>query len=109
MKQKTDITQPTTKKDLAQLEERLGKNLKSETQALETRIDIKNDRRDLRLEDKFRQYRDDVLTKMDQVMGQLETIRDEQVLANHHAEEMLQKINNHEGRITRLEKFNPAQ
>lgn len=83
--------------------------LKRELSALETRMDIKMDDMKLQIDDKARGYRDDVLTKMDQVLGQLETIREDQIIANHHAEEMLARINNHEGRITKIEELTSAQ
>lgn len=56
----------------------------------------------LSLEEKFdgkaRGYRDDLLNKLDEVMGELETIREEQTLSTG-------QYRDHEKRITDLEKL----
>lgn len=44
--------------------------------------------------------KDEFFTKMDEVMGELETIRNEQQLITHSQED-------HEGRLTKLEKIHP--
>ncbi len=46
--------------------------------------------------ERFQEYRDEVLTRMDKDAGELEQIREDQVFMNHD-------IKNHEERIARLE------
>lgn len=48
------------------------------------------------IDDKARKYRDDVLTKLDEVMGELIAAREEREFMNHD-------IRDHEKRITKLE------
>ncbi len=78
-------------------------NLKREISALETRTDIKMETMEIRIDEKAKKYRDQVLTVMDKIVNELKTIRQEQVMVNEHAERMLTRIENHETRITKLE------
>lgn len=71
--------------------------------ALETRMDIKMEHMEQRIDDKARGYRDDVLTVMDSIVAQLKTIREEMAAINAHAGRMLDRIENHEARIQKLE------
>lgn len=86
MKQnKTD--QVATKGDLLSLEERMDGKLSS----LEERMDKK-----------AISYRDDVLNKLDDVMDELETIREEQILSTG-------QYRDYEERILKLEKLQGVQ
>lgn len=113
MKQKTANTNSATKGDLQQLERRFEKkfatktDLKNEIGALETRIDIKFERFEQKIDDKAQKYRDEVLTKMDGVTKELETIREEQIVANRHIDFAINKLVNHEKRLTKIETHTP--
>ena len=50
---------------------------------------------------KFLPTKEEFFTKMDEVMGELETIREEQTLIGH-------QVSSHEDRISALEDFSPA-
>ncbi len=54
-------------------------------------------------DEKNRGYRDDILTKMDGVMKELETMREENTLAVGQTRELWEKVDNHEKRIAKLE------
>ncbi|OGH43041.1 MAG: hypothetical protein A3B53_00540 [Candidatus Levybacteria bacterium RIFCSPLOWO2_01_FULL_42_15] len=47
-------------------------------------LEIKLDEIKEEIDENAKNYRDDVLTKLDEVMGELETIREENILGNHH-------------------------
>lgn len=47
-------------------------------------------------EEKHREYRDEILTKIDGVMGELQTMREENAAGEH-------RLRDHEERITKLE------
>ena len=80
------------------------KDLDDQISALETRTDIKFDKLERRIDEKARKYRDEVLTVMDSLANQLKTLHQEMVMINKHSADMWVKINNHETRITKLEK-----
>ena len=52
---------------------------------------------------KFLPTKDDFYTKMDEVMGELETIREEQTLIGSKLQEHSDILEDHETRITKLE------
>ena len=56
-----------------------------------------------RIDDKARNYRDQVLTVMDHIVNEIKTMREEQAIKNEHARRMLDRIENHDKRITTLE------
>jgi len=56
-----------------------------------------------RFSKKFDSYRDDVLTKFDAVMKELETMREESTIGTYQTRELEVKVNNHEKRISTLE------
>ena len=47
-------------------------------------LEIKLDEIKEEIDENAKNYRDDVLTKLDEVMDELETIREENILGNHH-------------------------
>ena len=51
-----------------------------------------------------KQYKDEVLTKLDDISGQLEDLQEDKALSIHQTEELRSKVDNHEKRITGLEK-----
>lgn len=50
-----------------------------------------------------KEYRDEILTKLDGVMGELKTMREETTFGAHQVFELREQVDNHEGRITHLE------
>lgn len=71
---------------------------------LERRLNKYLDKKlDIKLDSTFRKYRDDVLTKMDGVMKELETKRDESSLGTYQTRELRERVDNHEKRIKKLE------
>ena len=50
-------------------------------------LEIKLDEIKEEIDENAKNYRDDVLTKLDEVMDELETIREENILGNHHVQE----------------------
>lgn len=70
---------------------------------LETRIDIKLERLKLDIDDSVRNYRDDVLTKIDGVMKEFETNREDRELKQHRDQVVTKQLADHERRIKKLE------
>ena len=51
-----------------------------------------------------RGYRDEILTKLDGVMGEMQTIREDNTIGTYQTRELRVEVDNHEKRIRRLEK-----
>ena len=92
---------PVTKEELR--EELKGFATKADLSTLEQNVDIKliSLKHDLEekienIDEKNRGYRDQILTSLDKVAKELETWREDKILADHQLE-------NHEERITQLE------
>ena len=49
-------------------------------------------------------YRDEILTKLDGVMGELQAMREENTVGAHQTRELREQVNDHEKRIEHLEK-----
>lgn len=89
MKKTSDINiQPATKTDLKRFE---------------IRFDIKLDNLKNEIDDNAKKYRDDVLTKLDGVMGELQTIREENTIGVYQTGKLKEQVAAHEKRITHLE------
>jgi len=88
MKQKNDSSKNATKGDL----ELLASSLRKELSQLEGRV-----------EQHAKEYRDEILTRLDEVMGELKTIREETTIGAHQVFELQEQVDDHEGRITNLE------
>ena len=56
-----------------------------------------------KIDEKNRVYRDQILTGLDKVVKELETLREDNVMGTHQTEEMREEIKDHEVRITKLE------
>ncbi len=91
---KNDKTELVTKHDLhielTILKQELQKDLKDE------------------IESSGKKYRDDILTRLDDVMGQLADLREDKVLAIHQTNVLRKDVDDHEARITKLEHLQPA-
>ncbi|MCL4418726.1 hypothetical protein M1146_01335 [Patescibacteria group bacterium] len=56
-----------------------------------------------KMDEKNRKYRDQILTGLDGVMKELETMREENTVGTHQIRELDVKVDNHETRIAKLE------
>lgn len=56
-----------------------------------------------KIDDKLMLYRDEVLTKFDAIMKELETMREENTLGVYQTNNLQKKVDDHEKRITKLE------
>lgn len=61
-----------------------------------------------KLDRKAKQYRSDVLDGLDEVIGELETMRQENTVGSEQGRELQETIKQHEKRIRKLEKFQQA-
>lgn len=92
-----------TKSDLKVLRTDLGRDLSL------LRGELKEDQRrtvglvEAKMHKLFDSYRDEVLTRFDGIMRELETIKEENTLGVHQASELWEKADNHEKRIVKLE------
>ncbi len=57
----------------------------------------------LKLDEKFRTYRDEILNRLDSVMGELQNIREDNSIGTHQTRELREEVDNHEQRIKKLE------
>lgn len=80
---------------------------KDDLNSLEFKIDLKMDKLKLEIDDNARGYRDDVLIKLGEVMGELQTIREENTVGSHQLSNLEDQVENHEKRIATLEKARP--
>ncbi len=67
-------------------------------------LEIKLDEVKRDIDDKAKGYRDEILTKLDGVMGELQTIREENTVGAYQTRELREEVDSHEKRIRRLEK-----
>lgn len=56
------------------------------------------------IDGKNEKYKDEVMTKLDDISGQLEDLQEDKVLSIHQTEELRGKVDNHEERLKNLEK-----
>lgn len=82
--------------------------LKKELGALGFRFDIKMDRLRTEIDDKAKGYRDEVLTKIDGVMGELQTMKEENIIGSHQITRLNDQVDNHEKRISKIEQAQQA-
>ncbi len=66
---------------------------------LETKLDELREE----IDENARKYRDEILTGLDKVMGELQTIRDENTILGQRTVELRDQMDNYGKRITRLE------
>lgn len=81
----------------------LKRELVKEFRAFELKVDLKFDGLKIEIDDKAREYRDQVLTELSEVMGELKIIRDENTAGTHQISELQDSMVNHEGRIKKIE------
>lgn len=61
-----------------------------------------------KIDEKARDYRDDILNKLDQVMGELETMREENLIGTYQIRELRKQDANHERRLRKIEQTKNA-
>ena len=76
--------------------------LEVELEVMETKIDIKLDQMEKRIDYNAQKYRDQILTKLDGVSKELEQTREDRIVGENQTKE---KLGNHEKRIRKLEQF----
>lgn len=99
---KTDLGQAL--KDVAKKDDLKNFATKDDLHALEIRTDIKMEDMERRIDDNAQKYRDTILTRLDGVMGELETMREENTIGAYQTREIQVKVDGHEKRIAKLEK-----
>lgn len=101
MKQKNNkSTSLATKSDLKKAE----KSLRAEL----LRLEVKMEGMEERIDENAKKYRDQVLGKLDGVMGELETMRQENTIGAYQTSELRKQIDDHEKRLVQLEKTQTA-
>ncbi len=79
----------------------MRKDLDDAFQNFATKLDLAEALEDV--DEKNRGYRDQILNGLDKVVKELETMREENLVGAHQIEEMYEKVESHEKRITKLE------
>lgn len=86
MKRKNPLSENATKGDLLKLEFKL--------------TDLEQ-----RLDSKAQKYRDQILTKLDETMGELRAMREENIIGSAQTSQLRDTADNHEKRIKNIEKI----
>lgn len=81
---------------------------KDNVKSLELRIDLKFDSFAGKINKNAKKYRDQILTKLDKVMGELAAMREENTVGAYHTRELREEVDNHEKRIQKLEQLQQA-
>ena len=66
-----------------------------------TKMDMRE--AEFRTDEKARQYRDEILTRLDGVMGELAQQREDRVFEEHDVKVLKERVGDHEKRIIKLE------
>ena len=93
MKQKNKSEELATKKDLQNVEEKLRFEIKTSADEILIKVD-----------ENARKYKDEILTKLDEAMGEFETIREDNIIGTHQTSQLREDVDEHEKRIKNLEK-----
>ena len=102
---KKDLEEFVTKKYLEKTLEKYAtkKDLENAFKASETHTDYKLARFREEIDEKAREYRDQLMTKLDYIVGELADMREDRVIGDHHTKSLKQKVENHKVRIAKLE------
>ncbi|MBA3724266.1 MAG: hypothetical protein H0W89_05265 [Candidatus Levybacteria bacterium] len=79
----------------------LRETLKNELRHYATKADM--DQLEVRIEDKLEIHRDQILTKMDQIIGELAQMREEREFERYDKDKLEKNVADHEERIIKLE------
>ncbi len=94
MKQKIKLDELATKKDIKFLENSLRGEMRGLKEEIVGEIDGKNEK-----------YKDEVMTKLDDISGQLEDLQEDKTLSIHQTSQLREEVEDHEKRIKILEKL----
>lgn len=97
MRQKNNVSEPATKKDLQNVEEKLRVEIKTSANEILIKVD-----------ENAIKYKDEILAKMDEVMGELGVMRDENTIGSGQTSQLRDEVEDHEKRIKRIEKIQQA-
>ena len=76
--------------------------------SLRAEIKLNTDEILVKVDENARKYKDQILSKMDEVMGELQTIREDNIIGTHQTSELRRQTDDHEKRIKKLEKVQQA-
>lgn len=93
------VTRNILKGELEASEKRLEKRFEKK---FVTKFDLQGVEE--RIDESGRKHRDEILTKLDGVMGEVQTMREENTVGTHQIAEVRERVDNHEERITHFEK-----
>lgn len=105
MKQKIVNDDPITKSifkaELKELKSEFKKELSN--YPTNAKVEMMLEKSERRTDEKARGYRDEILTKMDQIIGELAQIREDRLFEKHGKRELEKQLDDHEKRIKKLE------
>ena len=93
MTQKNKLEELATKGDI----KLLGNDIKFLEDSLSGKIQ--------EMREEHEKYKDEVMTKLDDISGQLGNLRDENIIGAHQTSQLREQTDNHEKRIKHLEKI----
>lgn len=102
MKQKKDM-QPITKDDLTILENNISKSLNSFQQSIHLGIDYKLDMFKIDIEEKFKQYMSEFMTRVDPLISDIDNSRIHREITTDDIMDLKRKSADYEKRIKKLE------
>lgn len=111
MRDKLNKIKTATKADLKVLEKKLEKSFKNELEnklkdtelALMIRIEDRAQNTEENLKEAIRQSTNDLMTKIDSFAGRTKALEDENTIGAHNTRELEVRVDDREGRITKLE------
>lgn len=107
MKRKNVSSQPVTKTDLESVLKGLAtkEDLKKYATKEDLKIEIKFNTEEIltKVDKNARKYKDEILAKMDEVMGELGVMRDENTIGSGQTSQLRDTAEDHEKRIKNLE------
>ena len=110
MQRKNNSSQQITKTDLESALEKYAtkKDLKVLESSLLSEIKLNTEEILVKVDENARKYKDEILTKMDEVMGELGTMREENIIGSGQTSQLRDNVEDHEKRIKHLEKAQPT-
>lgn len=91
------VTQDILHTELFSLEQKIDGKLSVLKQELKEEI--------VEMREEHKEYKDEVLTKLDDISGQLEGLQEDKTLSIHQASRLHEAVEDHERRIKHLEKL----
>lgn len=97
------VTKGYLKKELTVVRRDMEASLKEEIDRLENRVKLMIDDLKLDIDEKNRQYRDELLVAIDPILKEILIAREERAVASHQIEELRDRIDKHEDRLKQLQ------